>query len=567
MAIMVAGGLTFAIPGTVPVAYAAVDQSNPRLFVSAEGQDANNQFAQGNIIEVIIQDDTIGDTDEGEAEPTVTINGADLRMLQTGNGDWRAYFAQADAIESIDGMNGELDYGEYCSANTASTTSTLELSDTNGVYFPPGSVDANCAINGSDSEQDYHPLIRETRPLTDYNPSGDTIGQLGLANDNLWPFIQVFDFAPESNVRIVYEKGGTPETVTLEFDDPSESHSLDREKYPRGAHVLVTIEDYALNIDPTDEDTWAFDTTNKRVYYNLFDEDGKPENINKPMALTNYAEKAGIGEQLSIVRNGQDQNGDPLIDCQVTKDFGINREDSSDAGKDYLRSDDNGVCIPNTKYHSNLGSFVKPETREIFTMNNAFVIGFVEETSNDNKFINWAEDQSSNLVVRDDAQRNRSFEIDYNAPGAISGLVGHFFADLTLDLQDDTWNSGERIGITLTDEDANTNPLKENDLTVANPDSLLVPSIRIGSPTTLASANGDVTWYDLDDPVAPVAPTPDTTPPTITVTGNNVTVSNTTTTATSVYTDDGATCIDDVDATKQVTGSHTVNLNVQVRTQ
>ena len=40
MAIMVAGGLTFAIPGVDPV-FADVDPTNPNLYVSAEGQDAD----------------------------------------------------------------------------------------------------------------------------------------------------------------------------------------------------------------------------------------------------------------------------------------------------------------------------------------------------------------------------------------------------------------------------------------------------------------------------------------------------------------------------------------------
>ena len=137
MAIMVAGGLTFAVPGTDPV-FAEVSTSNPHLYVSAEGQDPDNMFAEGNIIEVIIRDDTIGDTDEGEAEPEVTVNGADLRMLQTANGYWTAYFAEVDALAGIDG----LDYGVYCGENDAKTVSTLELSDSNGAYFPPGS---NCA--------------------------------------------------------------------------------------------------------------------------------------------------------------------------------------------------------------------------------------------------------------------------------------------------------------------------------------------------------------------------------------------------------------------------------------
>lgn len=558
MAIMVAGGLTFAVPSTMPAAYAEVTTSNPHLYVSAEGQDADNQFAQGNIIEVIIRDDSIGDTDEGEAEPDVSINGADLRMLQTANGDWRAYFAQADAIAAIDAMKGELDYGVYCNAIDATSVAEgkVNLRDTNGAYFPPGSVnntvhDTKCKLEDApkaDPDDPNHPLIRETRDLT--NPSTSGLGQLGFADEDLWPFIQVFDFAPESKVNVVYNKGGTQETVTLEFDDPSESHSLDRTKYPQGAHVLVTIEDFALNIDPTDEDTWAFNTDadSKAAYYNLFDEDGNAVNIMNT-DITDYAGIAGIGEQIRIDRNPQ--GGDPLVNCQVTKDYGIQEE--SNASLDYLVSNDesNGACVPTDNIPNDPSA--PNNAHDIFTAD-AFVIGFVEDGSNNNEFINWADDQRSNLVVRDDAQRNRSFEIDYNDPGAISGVVGHFFAELTLGDAGATWNSGERIGITVTDEDVNTNPLKENNLTVKDPDSLLIPSIRIGSPVTLASATGNVVWYDLEnDPEPTPEPTPDTTPPTIAVTGGAFMVSNTTTTAASNYTDAGATCTDTDGTTLEVT--------------
>ena len=44
MAIMVGGGLTFAIPGMEP-AQAAQISSNPNLKVSAEGQNADNEIA------------------------------------------------------------------------------------------------------------------------------------------------------------------------------------------------------------------------------------------------------------------------------------------------------------------------------------------------------------------------------------------------------------------------------------------------------------------------------------------------------------------------------------------
>ena len=90
-------------------------------------------------------------------------------MLQAANGDWRAYFAQAAAIAEIDAMNGQLDYGEFCTASQASNVSKLQLSDTNGVYFPPGSSCTDETVSANNEPN--HPLIRETRDLTNHDSS------------------------------------------------------------------------------------------------------------------------------------------------------------------------------------------------------------------------------------------------------------------------------------------------------------------------------------------------------------------------------------------------------------
>ena len=206
-------------------------------------------------------------------------------------------------------------------------------------------------------------------------------------------------------------------------------------------------------------------------------------------------------------------------------------QDEDDASRDYLVVYDGQqglwtACVPNV----GLGAGAD----DVFTPDN-FAIGFVEDGSNNNVFINWAEDQRSNIVVKEDALRGNSFEVDYSSPDAKSGVIGHFFAELALDVPDDTWNSGERIPITLTDEDANVNPLAEDNLEVANPYSLLVPSIRIGSPVTLASATGDVVWFELEDPLPP-----DTTDPAIRLTGPSEIRLN----VGQTYTEQGATCTD-----------------------
>ena len=94
MAIMVGGGLTFAIPGMEP-AQAAMISSNPNLKVSAEGQNAGNEIASTNIIEIVVSD---GDVNEANDSVLVTVDG-DPIVMTFFSGAWYAYIA-SDAIYS-----------------------------------------------------------------------------------------------------------------------------------------------------------------------------------------------------------------------------------------------------------------------------------------------------------------------------------------------------------------------------------------------------------------------------------------------------------------------------------
>ena len=52
----------------------------------------------------------------------------------------------------------------------------------------------------------------------------------------------------------------------MEYDDPDSSASLDRTDYPQNTGVAITLNDQALNVDPTSEDTW-FLVTGGAPYY------------------------------------------------------------------------------------------------------------------------------------------------------------------------------------------------------------------------------------------------------------------------------------------------------------
>ena len=98
MAIMVAGGLTFAVPGVMPAAHAA----NANLFVSAENSQFDNYMSGPQVIEVVVIDSDINDTDEAKGEPDVTVNGKILRMVQAVDGNWYGYFADRERATIAD---------------------------------------------------------------------------------------------------------------------------------------------------------------------------------------------------------------------------------------------------------------------------------------------------------------------------------------------------------------------------------------------------------------------------------------------------------------------------------
>ena len=221
MAIMVGGGLTFAIPGMEP-AYAAQINSNPNLKVSAEGQNADNEIGATNIVQVVVLDDLISDVPS--APPIVTVDGNDLNMYQTGSGAWYAYFADED----IKGTG--LPVPVAC-ADTATCDGAIAATD---------ATDAVTAAS----------LVRAAPGAT--TPTNDQ------------RTLYFFDLSDSFN--IVYDSPAGSQTVSMEYDDPDSSVGLDRANYPQNTGVVVTLNDQALNVDPTDGDTWYFTTEGDPLY-------------------------------------------------------------------------------------------------------------------------------------------------------------------------------------------------------------------------------------------------------------------------------------------------------------
>jgi len=201
---------------------------NPNLYVSAENPTFGNRFSGSMVIEVVVNDITIRDTDEGKGEPDVTINGKDLRMVQATDGQWYAYFANVNKAKIADqtslngGVDGQgFDFGVFCSNQTPSSVLGASFSDTNGIALPresglgdftDGTSSFNvCSGSPTATSSIINNVVRSPKPINT-NPAIPS-GQIGLDKDG-WPIIQLYSF---DDVVIRYNRGGGTQEVHLEL--------------------------------------------------------------------------------------------------------------------------------------------------------------------------------------------------------------------------------------------------------------------------------------------------------------------------------------------------------------
>jgi hypothetical protein len=518
MTIMVAGGLTFAIPGVMPEAMAA----NANLYVSAENSRFDNYMTGPQVIEVVVIDDDINETNESKGEPDVTINGAQLRMAQATDGNWYGYFAEYDQAKIADATAAEnagpgygLDFGQFCGSDSTALSkngSTQLFSDSDGVAVPivSNSTTAGFGLNGTDFdnsgdgctttfvgkssfigdtgnqefvitanatyasasnsaavtanqavENRVMNVVRESKSIntaSSANPDNGA-GQIGLLSAALWPFIQVYDFSTGGDVVIQYNKGGGVQTVTLTFDTADDfiETTLDRSIYPLGAQIHLEIADTWLNIDPTDEDTWTFVTNSTEgVYYQLYDENGACKACNTAANQINLKSAEQNNGGVSADRMEALMNSDGQLAITTT----------STGSTATITFDSNGNA-------GKRGSWVT----------------VVEQGPASGIFASYDELDDSALETNSSGVRGTSGKITYNADSQ-SVVTGLSFATIDIQPVDDTWNSGEEIPVVLMDGDLNKNSKVDEDISVASNAFTIIPSIQTGDPFTLGEKTG-----------------------------------------------------------------------------
>ncbi len=497
MTIMLAGGMTIAAPGFMPAAFAA----NANLFVSAENSQFDNYMSGPQVIEVVVIDSDINDTDQAKGEPDVTVNGKILRMIQGVDGNWYGYFAdrtQASIADSTTTVAGKgLDFGTLCSnAATTSTAIGFDIGDTVGIAVPnTGSVGGEngtstgtpittaCSAATIGTTNGTMNVVREAK---DPNTTLTAIGQIGLSDVNMWPFVQLYSLNPTGNVIIQYNKGGGVQSTTLTFDtvDQFASASLDRAIYPLNSQIHATITDLWLNIDPTDEDSWTFGTVTNgsaSTNYQVFDENGGQDGD----AVT-----GGVIDISGSLSNLMcEDNCILLVDTNV--------QGATNAVLTIQDNDDSNIFNGPAEDDNDATTFETTGNN----LDGRVPVTITEQGPNSGVFGTYDESDTSALKITSNAARGTSASIDYNET-PVTVLVGFDFATIDIMPTDDEWNSGEEIPIEIVDGDANLNSRADEDMDLFNPDVLLIPSLATGDPFTLGEGTSSLQVLYMNDTIA-----------------------------------------------------------------
>ena len=404
IAIMVAGGMTFAVPGVVPSAHAQVDE----MAVSAVNDMFGNSFVGAQVVEVSVNAPQFraDNAFEDAYEPIVTVDDNPLIMRQAGNGIWYGYFVESDMAAAVH-ENG-MDFGMLLD----------DMSFNN---------DAAALYGNSDNTRNV--LNNPDLPKRDI-------------------IIQAFDFTEGTDIDIELENGSGSQAVSLTFDTVEDFASLmlDRDIYPLSSHVHLTITDTWLNIDPTAEDEWVFNTENDMAYYRLNLDDAVEEREIEPSYMP-----AAVPE-------------DDLM-CDDNCSFTIN---VAQQGDQVLFQQDNADS------HDSVAMILGDMS-----------LTFAETNDNTGVFTNTDDDDASNLITTgDDGLRGKTAVIDYNDNDS-DIIIGFDFGTVDIQPADDTWNSGESIAVIITDQDANKNSASDEDLVVSDPNIDIIPALTTGSPVTI----------------------------------------------------------------------------------
>ena len=289
MAIMVGGGLTFAIPGMEP---AHAQSSN--LTVSADGL-GGNEITDINIIEVIVRDRDIDESTD--SAPIVIVDDNTVLTMRFFSGSWYGYFASDEIMDS----------GLITRANDLpDATDTDEVSDEE---IAADRLAIDNLVRGEPARLDPAPLGAPTLATDDGAEDLVTTGD---------PLVTLYTL--DGKFDIVYKKPANEQTVTLDLDDPDSGVSLDRSNYPQNTGVAITIDDMAFNVDPTSEDVWFLVDGSSTARYADADNAGNVATIAAAQIDKDAKIAAAEKAKMDAVANAEAEEKDLLKRAETARD-------------------------------------------------------------------------------------------------------------------------------------------------------------------------------------------------------------------------------------------------------
>jgi hypothetical protein len=463
MAIMFAGGMTFAAPSFMPEAVADFGATDGYLSVSSV-------YIQGAaILEVVVNDPDFADVDNDIANgPTVDIDGTNYITNQATNGKWYVYAVDKSQSVLLDADGKGMEFGTLCTAGLGINTGPQDtqevrmtaniIGDTSyDLWTEAGGTDTvaegSClSINNMQAAKDdtagtshrtllsaavltgapslsNHNGVAANSTLVDLGQRGHSLNASGYGS---WPYILAFEFSGDNLVEygsnaINVEYGNTDDQTDISIINNSPSDET---------HVHVTITDPALNIDPTGADVWRF----------------------------NAASPDSSDHQLFFANN--------MTDTGSWNHGAITLAEMGDMG-----------CVGNCALHNSTasGNAVLSGLRDVV---------MVEDDNNSGVFTSWAANGTSQLVTADEVAGDKVVILTYGGNSADLVIT---YNDATLEFTDDnggSWISTESATVTLNDPDANKMPGSAETMSVG--DSVAtIPTIKMGSPLTLANSDGN----------------------------------------------------------------------------
>jgi len=249
------------------------------LFVSARNSDFGDTFSGPMVIEVTIEDKKISSIDKMIQEPLVFVDGKILKMMHGIDGRWYGYFADktmaeiADATTSVNGKG--LDFGGICSLDSA-RKSIFNTDDPN-LFRDVSAVAYNDPSCSDNFDKTNINVLKKAKQIVEKNLI--TSKHASIVSTDAWPFIQLYSFN-EGPVEVKYVDATQHNEITkITFERPNPEKIYlkleGKESYLPDSSVLLTLTDFQLNIDPTDEDSWTWETTAPGgLFYNAFTETG-----------------------------------------------------------------------------------------------------------------------------------------------------------------------------------------------------------------------------------------------------------------------------------------------------